>query len=188
MKSLRTIFGLTLLTLLLFGMGYPLAMVGLGTVLAPDGARGNPVYQGEKLIGFENIGQDFHSNRYFWGRPSAVGYDASSTGGSNYGPTNPEYLELVKNRIDTLMKYHPGLVKKDIPVDLVTASGSGLDPHISKKAALIQVHRIAQVRKVPENKLRELIENHAENSFFGGPDNYINVLKLNMALDELEIR
>ncbi|UGU16487.1 potassium-transporting ATPase subunit KdpC [Sinomicrobium kalidii] len=185
MKTLRTIFGLSFLTLLLFGIGYPLAMVGLGTVLAPDGAQGNPIYKGKKLVGFENIGQQFHSNRYFWGRSSAVDYDASSTGGSNYGPANPEYLELVKNRIDTLVKYHPGLAKKDIPVDLVTASGSGLDPHISKKAALVQVNRVAVVRGISENKLRELIESHTESSFLGGPANYVNVLKLNMALDEL---
>ncbi|MBC9798644.1 potassium-transporting ATPase subunit KdpC [Sinomicrobium weinanense] len=190
MKTLRTILGLTLLTLLLFGIGYPLAMVGLGTVLAPDSAQGNPIYKREKLVGFENIGQQFHSNRYFWSRPSAVDYDASSTGGSNYGPTNPEYLELVRTRIDTLLKYHPGLTKKDIPVDLVTASGSGLDPHISKEAALIQINRIAGIRKVPEDKLKELVEKHTEKPLSGiaGPGNYVNVLKINMALDELSTK
>jgi potassium-transporting ATPase KdpC subunit len=127
--NIKSIIILGFSTLLLFGIFYPLAMVGIGQ-LVQERANGLPIYRGKTLVGYENIGQSFHSPKYFWGRPSAVNYDASSTGGSNLSPTNPEYLEMVETRMDSLLKYHPGLNKEDIPVDLVTASGSGLDPNI----------------------------------------------------------
>lgn len=187
MKTLRTILGLAVLTLLLFGIIYPLAMVGIGQLIAPEAAKGKPVYRDEVLVGFENVGQQFNGSNYFWSRPSAVDYDASSTGGSNLGPTNPDFLQLVQNRIDTLLAYHPGLQKSEIPIDLVTASGSGLDPHISKEAALIQIKRLAKNRGISEEKLTQLVKKHTEDPFLGiaGPGNYVNVLKLNLSLDEL---
>jgi K+-transporting ATPase ATPase C chain len=188
MKTIRTIFGLAIITLLLFGIIYPLAMVGVGQLIASEGAEGKPIYRNEVLVGFENIGQQFNGSNYFWSRPSAVGYDASSTGGSNFGPTNPEFLEIVQNRIDTLLAYHPGLTKAGIPVELVTASGSGLDPHISKEAAMIQIERLSRNRNIPAKRLIQLVEEHSEKSLLGiaGPGNYINVLKLNLSLDELK--
>lgn len=187
MKTLRNILVLTFLSLLLFGIAYPLAMTGVGQLIAPEAANGKPIYKNETLVGFENIGQSFNSSRYFWSRPSAVAYDASSTGGSNLGPTNPEFLALVQKRIDTLLAYHPGLTKNEIPVDLVTTSGSGLDPHISREAALIQVNRLAEARNLSVEALKNLIDEHTEGALLGiaGPENFINVLKLNLSLDQM---
>lgn len=187
MKTIKTIFTLAIVTLLLFGIIYPLTMVGLGQLIASEGAEGKPIYRDEVLVGFENIGQQFNGKNYFWSRPSAVDYDASSTGGSNLGPTNPVFLEIVQNRIDTLLAYHPGLQKSDIPVELITASGSGLDPHISKDAALIQVERLSKNKGISKEKLVALVEEHVEQPFLGiaGPGNYVNVLTLNLSLDEM---
>ena len=138
------------------------------------------------MIGFENIGQKFTDLRYFWGRPSAVDYNGASTGASNKGPTNPDYLKTVQDRIDTLLKYNPGIKKSDIPADMVTASGSGLDPHISIQGAMFQTPRISKARNIDEEKLRALVEKNIERPLLGlfGPER-INVLKLNLALDGL---
>ncbi len=185
MKNVRIAIGLAAITLLIFGIAYPAAMVGLANLLSPHNAAGKPVYRDGALVGFENIGQAFDSPPYFWGRPSAVGYNAAATGGSNLSPANPAYRQLVQNRIDTLLKYHPGIGVKDIPVELVTASGSGLDPHISRAAAMIQVRRIAASRRISEEQLRRLIGQHCRKPLLGiaGPGDYVNVLKLNLALD-----
>jgi K+-transporting ATPase ATPase C chain len=185
MKSLRNVLGLHFSTLILFGLLFPLVILGIGQ-LFPDQANGFPIYKDGKLIGYVNIGQKFTDLKYFWGRPSAVDYNAASTGGSNKGPTNPGYLKLVQERIDTLLKYNPGIKKSDIPADLVTASGGGLDPHISPKAAFIQVSRIAKERNIDNSKLRELVQLKVEKPFLGmfGPER-VNVLKLNLALDEI---
>jgi K+-transporting ATPase ATPase C chain len=182
--NIKSIIILGFSTLLMFGVLYPLAMVGIGQ-LVPERANGLPIYRGETLVGYENIGQPFYSPQYFWGRPSAVDYDASSTGGSNLSPTNPEYLATIEARMDSLMKYHPGLDKADIPVDLVTASGSGLDPNISVAAARLQAERIAEARNISVEIINQLITDYTEKPFLGlfGPGNYINVLKINLALD-----
>lgn len=186
MTSLRRPLALAAITLLIFGIIYPAAMTGLAQLLSPHGAAGKPVYRDGALVGFENIGQPFNSPLYFWGRPSAVGYGAAAASGSNRGPSNPDFLQLVQSRIDTLLKYHPGIGPQDIPPDMVTASGSGLDPHISKAGALMQVKRIAASRRISEEKVRELIESHTQRPLLGilGPGNIVNVLKLNLALDE----
>lgn len=187
MESIRRTLGLALLTMLIFGIVYPAAMVGLANVFVPKASKGNPIYKDAKLIGFEQVGQSFNSCNYFWSRPSAVGYDGSGTGGSNLGPTNPDFLQIVSDRIDTLLAYHPGLTKEEIPVDLVTTSGSGLDPNISKEAALIQVNRVAKVRGLNSDQLIQLIADKTEEPLLGllGPGNYVNVLLLNLALDHL---
>ena len=183
MKSLRNVLGLHFSTLILFGLLFPLVIWGIGQ-LFPQPANGFPIYKNGKLIGYENIGQKFTDAEYFWGRPSAVDYNAASTGGSNKGPTNPDYLKQVQDRIDTLLKYNPEIKKSDIPSDLVTASGGGLDPHISPQAAFIQIPRIANERKLDRTSLRKLVEDHIESPLFGifGPKR-VNVLKLNLALD-----
>ncbi len=185
MKSLRNVLGLHFSTLLLFGLLFPLVIFGIGQ-LFPHQSEGLPVYKDGKLIGFENIGQKFTDLKYFWGRPSAVDYNAASTGGSNKGPTNPDYLKSVQDRIDTLLKYNPEIKKSEIPADLVTASGGGLDPHISPQAAFIQISRIAKMRNIDKAALRKLVNEHVESPLLGlfGPER-VNVLKLNMALDEL---
>jgi len=137
--------------------------------------------------GFVNIGQSFTADKYFWSRPSAVNYNAAASGGSNKGPSNPDYLKQVKATIDTFLIHNPGVKKSDISVEMVTASGSGLDPHISPKAAMIQVSRIAKVRKISVEELKILVNNLIEKPLLGmfGPAR-INVLKLNIVLDKLK--
>src|ERR1039457_5648236 len=136
---------LTLVCILFFVGAYILFIWGIGQVIAPnhgDGATVNYPNTVDKMkYGFENIGQSFTADKYFWSRPSAVKYDASNSGASNKGPTNEEYLAQVKARIDTFLVHNPSVKKSEIPVEMVTASGSGLDPHISPNAAIIQVAR-----------------------------------------------
>jgi len=186
MKVLISNILLSLVTLVLFGFVYPLMVIGIA-MLMPVQSKGLPLYQDKKLVGFENIGQDFHSTQYFWGRPSTVDYNAAATGGSNLSNDNPKYMEIIQQRADTLLKYHPEWKKSSIPIELLTASGSGLDPHISQKAALMQVKRIAKERGIEENKLNAWVESHTVHALFGvlGPDNIVNVLKLNLALDKI---
>jgi len=185
MKILKDI-KLHLLTVIMFGLLFPLLIWGISLAF-PNQASGFPIYRSGKLVGFENIGQNFHSNKYFRGRPSAVDYNAASTGGSNKATTNPEYLEQLKNRIDEFMQKNPEVKRCEIPSDLVTASGSGIDPHISPWAALVQVPRVAKERNLDRQKVKQLVTDHIERPLFGlfGTER-VNVLKLNLALDELK--
>lgn len=173
------------LVLLLFFSGIYTFMVYGAAMLTPGKGKGEMIKANGKQY-YANIGQSFTEDRYFNGRPSAVDYNASGSGGSNKGPSNKEYLVLVQARIDTFRVHNPGIDKKQIPVELVTASGSGLDPHISLKAAKVQVKRIAAVRHLSEQVLNDLIVQHTEKPLLGifGPEK-INVLKLNLALDQL---
>ncbi len=170
----------------MFGLLFPLLIWGIGQVF-PNQTNGLPIYNNGNVIGFENIGQKFHSDKYFWGRPSAVDYNATSTGGSNKSTTNPEYLEEVKKRIDEFLLKNPEVKRSDIPSDLVTASGSGIDPHISPQAAFIQVPRIAKERNLDRQKVKQLVINRIKKPLLGlfGTER-VNVLKLNLALDELK--
>lgn len=171
--------------LLIFGLFFPLLILGVG-LLFPFQAEGMPIYNNGRLIGFENIGQKFNSDKYFWGRPSAVEYNAAATGGSNKGPLNDDYLKKVKDRIDYFTLKNPTVKKNEIPSDLVTASGSGIDPHITLKAAYIQVNRIAKERNIKPQTVIMLIKRNIEKpylSMFGNKK--VNVLKLNIELDRL---
>jgi K+-transporting ATPase ATPase C chain len=183
MKTILKDVKLHFLTLILFGLFFPLLIWTVG-LLFPYQSNGLPIYKDGKLAGFENIGQKFYSDKYFWGRPSAVDYNASSTGGSNKGPTNPEYLNQVEKRIEDFLKKNPNVKRNEIPSDLVTASGSGIDPDVSPQAALIQVSRIAKERKIDSVIVEHLVERHIEKPFLNlfGPEK-VNVLKLNIALD-----
>ena len=136
---------------------------------------------------YENIGQKFTVDRYFYSRPSAVDYNAANSAGSNKGPSNPEYLSQVQARIDTFLVHNPGVNKSEIPCDLITASGSGLDPNISVQAATVQIKRISKLRGIPEANLQQLILSTTEAPLFGlfGPEK-INVLKLNIELDKIK--
>ncbi|MFC3157942.1 potassium-transporting ATPase subunit C [Chryseobacterium arachidis] len=136
---------------------------------------------------YTNIGQKFDKDEYFWSRPSAVNYNAAGAGGSNKGPSNPEYLKTVQDRIGNFLKHNPGIHKSEIPADLITASGSGLDPNISVQAAKIQAKRISKIRQIDESKIENLITSHTEKPFLGlfGTEK-INVLQLNLALDGLQ--
>ena len=172
-------------TVIMFGIMFPVLIWAVGLIF-PHQANGLPIYKNEKLIGFENIGQKFTSDKYFWGRPSAVDYNAAATGGSNKGPTNPEYLALVEQRIKEFMEKNPGVKRSEIPADLVTASGSGIDPHISLKSALIQVPRVANERMIKREVLKALVYRNLEKPLLGfiGTE-AVNVLKLNLAVDKL---
>lgn len=177
---------LTLILIVICSVVYPLLVAGIAK-FSPGGGNGVTIIQDGKIVGYENIGQKFTDEKYFWGRPSSVDYNAAGSGGSNKGPSNPDYLAVVQARIDTFMVYHPGISKSQIPAELVTASGSGLDPNISVDAAKVQIKRIAASRNIDETTLNKLIDESAETSLFGlfGPEK-INVLKLNIKLDQLK--
>jgi len=182
MKNIFSLIKLTVALLLLFIVIYPLAIYGIGQ-LAPNQGKGETISVDGKVVGYQKIGQKFDKSNYFWGRPSAVDYNAAGSAGSNKGPSNAEYLALVQKRIDTLLLIHPYLKKSDIPADMVTASGSGLDPNISPQGALIQVKRIAKERKLDETKVKALVKSKI-NSAVVSPET-VNVLELNVALDQL---
>ncbi len=182
-KNLKSSLILTVILIVMFGVIYPLGIYTIGLVF-PSNSVGSPIVKDGNIIGFENIGQSFTNDKYFWGRPSAVNYNAASTGGSNKGPTNPEFLAEVQARIDTFLVHNPGIKKEDIPSDLVTASGSGIDPNISPNSAYIQVKRISTVRNLPASKIKALVDSNIENTAMGMP--VVNVLKLNLKLDELK--
>ncbi|MDR6806385.1 K+-transporting ATPase ATPase C chain [Dyadobacter sp. BE34] len=176
---------LTIVTLIFFSGVYTLVILGVAQ-LFPNRGKGEVIEQNGKRY-YANIGQSFTDDKYFNSRPSAVGYNAAGSGGSNKGPSNEEYLGVVQARIDTFLVHNPGVKKANIPVELVTASGSGLDPDISEKAALVQVERIAKLRNVPTQQLQQLVKEHINGPLLGlfGPAK-INVLKLNLALDQLK--
>ena len=178
---------LTLLCIVLFVAVYSGIVWGIARVAAPNGGDGEVILKNGNIIGFANVGQAFTQDKYFWSRPSAVSYNAAGSGGSNKGPTNPDYLATVQARIDTFMIHNPGVAKSEIPAELLTASGSGLDPHISPVAAQVQVKRIALTRGIAESKISQIVAAATEGPWLGifGPSQ-INVLKLNIALDELK--
>ena len=177
----------------LTGLAYPTLVTGLAKVIFPRQAAGSLVHKDGKVIGSELIGQSFTDPGHFWGRPSATSgpdgkplpYNGGNSGGSNRAPSNPELKKEVEERISVLKAADPEQ-QGPVPVDLVTASGSGLDPHISPAAAMFQVHRVAKARGLDEAKVRALVETHTEPPQFGVlGDACVNVLKLNMDLDGL---
>lgn len=165
---------------------YPLVVAGIAR-LAPGGGKGETVTVNGKVVGYKLIGQKFTEDRYFNSRPSAVDYNAAGSAGSNKGPSNPDYLKAVQARIDTFLVHNPGINKADIPAELVTASGSGLDPDLSPAGAEIQVARVAKVRGVSAQRLTQLVNQQTKGPLFGifGPAK-VNVLALNVALDQLK--
>jgi K+-transporting ATPase ATPase C chain len=191
--AIVVLVALTLIT----GLVYPLAMTGIAQVIFPYQANGSMIERNGKVIGSELIGQNFTSDKYFHGRPSATTapdpkdptktipapYNATNSGGSNLAPSNKALIERVKGDLAKLQKQNPG---SPVPIDLVTTSASGLDPDISPEAALFQVPRIAKARNLPEDRLRQLVDDNTDDrllDFLGEPR--VNVLKLNLALDRL---
>ena len=176
---------LTLVLIVLLCIIYPISIALAGKLSYGKGG-GEKITENGKTVGYALLGQSFTKPEYFWGRPSAVGYNAAGSAGSNKGPSNPDYLKDVQSRIDTLLKYNPGLKKSDIPAEMVTASGSGLDPNISEQGAAIQIARVAKTRNISEEKVKELVAVNTLKPLMGlfGPSS-VNVLKLNLALDNL---
>lgn len=189
MRSLLKPALLMLLVLtLVTGVAYPLLVTGMAQLVFPNQANGSLIYQNAKPVGSALIGQPFDDPKYFWSRLSATGpvpYNAAASSGSNLGPTNEALMKAVEARVQAL-RLADSSNTQPIPVDLVTASGSGLDPHISPAAALYQVPRVARARNLEESVVRRLVEKHSEGrqwEFLGEPR--VNVLKLNLALNEL---
>ena len=197
LREIRPAIVVLLALTLITGLAYPLAMTGIAEVVFPNQAQGSLIESDGKVVGSELIGQVFTSDKYFHGRPSATTapdpndstktvpapYNAANSGGSNLGPSNKALIDRVQGDIDTLKKENPSA---SVPIDLVTTSASGLDPDISPEAALFQVPRIAKVRNLPEDRVRQLVADHTEGrllGFLGEPR--VNVLQLNIALDKL---
>lgn len=184
MKNIISILKFTVLIVILFAVIYPLTILGIAQ-FAPNQGKGETLSVNGKVVGYQKIGQKFDKANYFWGRPSAVDYNAAGSGGSNKGASNAEYLALVQKRIDTFLVVHPYLKKSEIPADMVTASGSGLDPNISPQGALIQVKRVADARKLSEEKVKQLVEKMSNKPKVMGTET-VNVLELNIALEQLK--
>ena len=187
MKSaLRPALVLFVALSLITGLAYPLLVAGIAQLAFPAQANGSLIVKDGKVLGSELIGQAFSDPKHFWGRPSATSpmpYSAANSAGSNLGPNNPALADAVKARIDALRAADPGNAAA-VPVDLVTASASGLDPHISRAAADWQLARVARVRGLPEAQLRTLVEQHTEPPLLGFiGETRVHVLRLNLALD-----
>jgi potassium-transporting ATPase KdpC subunit len=175
---------MTIVTTLLLGVAYPLVVSGLAQVLFPNKANGQLIERGGKIIGSRIIGQSFSSPGYFHGRPSAAGtgYDAANSAGTNLGPTNKKLIDAVRAAVESANKENPS---SSVPIDLVTTSASGLDPHVSPAAARFQVPRVARERGVSEDVIAGLVQAHTEGrqfGFLGEP--VVNILELNLALDD----
>lgn len=188
MKNIKVAFRLTIVMCVVLSFGYVAALWLFAKVAGPGKGNAEVVELNGKVVGAANVGQQFTKDIYFWGRPSCAGdgYDAANSCGSNKGPTNPEYMAEVEARIDSFLLHHPYLHRKDVPAEMVTASGSGLDPDITAESARVQVKRVADARRLDEHLVASLVEKSIERPLLGlfGPAK-VNVLKLNVALDKL---
>src|SRR5437660_469849 len=184
MKNLLTAILMTIITTILFGLIYPLAVTGIAQLAFPDKANGQLIRKNGVIVGSSIIGQPFSGPGYFHSRPSAAGaagYDAGASSASNLGPTSQKLIDRIKGDVEKLQAENPG---RPIPVDLVTSSASGLDPHISPAAAEFQLPRVARERRISEEELRRLIARHTQGRQFGFlGETTVNVLELNLDLD-----
>lgn len=183
MKSIR----LSLVLIVFFGLGYPLLMTGFAQLFFPKQANGSMVQDdNHHVLGSKLIGQNFQSPKYFHGRISSIDYNAAGSGSNNYAPSNEKMIQRTEEASQKLLAENPDKKRKDIPLDLITNSGSGLDPHISPQGAFFQVARVARENNLPEKKVEELVRQHIEGEFlnlFGQAQ--VNVLQLNLALQKM---
>lgn len=182
MKNFLISIKITFAFCVIFFVSYVLVLWALAAVVSPNSGKAVVLTSDGTVVGAQNVGQVFTSIDYFWSRPSVVDYDGSGSGGSNKGINNPDYITEVEARIDTFLVAHPYLNRSKVPSEMVTASGSGLDPHISVAAANVQIQRVAEARGIGQNNVKQLVDSLTENPFIGVP--VINVLMLNIALDE----
>jgi K+-transporting ATPase ATPase C chain len=182
---LRSILIFSIMSLLT-GLAYPFIITGISNIMMPQKAEGSLIISKDKVVGSRLIGQQFSNARYFHGRPSALAkpYDASNSGGSNFGPSNTKFLDDVGKRVQQVRDEDGLAATVPVPADMVLASASGLDPHISVETALLQIARVSHARGLRETEIENAIAGVAESSYFGG-HRIVNVLKLNMAIDEL---
>lgn len=187
MKNLLKSLRITLVFCVLFSVCYILILWAFAKLAGPGNGNAETVTLNGQVVGAANVGQMFTKDIYFWGRPSKAGdgYDASSSAGSNKGPTNEEYLAEVEARIDTFLVHHPYLDRKNVPAEMVTASASGLDPHITPQSAYVQVKRVAKARGMSEEAVKAIVDKQVEKPLLGiFGTSKVNVLKLNVALEE----
>lgn len=187
MKNLWISIKLTLAMCLLLGVGYVFVLRGVAAVVGPNDGQADVVTFDGRVVGAANVGQPFTDMRYFWGRPSAVGYHGGGSGGSNKGTTNPEYLAEVERRIAGFLAAHPYLSRDEAPSEMVTASGSGLDPDITPCGAAVQVRRVAQARGLDTVIVQNLVDSLTQRPWLGlfGTEK-VNVLGLNIALERMQ--
>ena len=184
MKNFWISLKYTLAMCVLLTLGYVLVLRLVARVASPNDGEAELVYADGKAVGAANVGQIFTDSIYFWGRPSAVDYDGGGAGGSNKGTTNPEFLAEVEGRIAAFLEAHPYLSREEVPSEMVTASGSGLDPDISVRGAEVQARRVAQARGMDEQEVLRIIGEQTEGPWLGlFGTSKVNVLKLNVALD-----
>jgi len=185
-ENIKPAIILTFLLMVITSVIYPVT-IRLVAYLAPGQGRGVTVQKDGKVVGYALLGQKFTQDKYFWSRPSAVDYNAMGSGGSNKGPSNPDLLQTIEQRMDTFLVHDPGVKRGDVPSELVTASGSGLDPDLSPAAALIQVQRVAKARNLSAGVVTNVVNEYTRGPLLGlfGPP-HVNVLKLNVALDNLK--
>lgn len=186
MKNLWISIKITLAMCVWLGVGYVLVLRGVSAVAGPNGGEAEMVMLRGKVVGAANVGQAFSDSIYFWGRPSAVDYNGGGSGGSNKGTTNPEYLAQVEQRIVKFLAAHPDLSRGEVPPEMVTASGSGLDPDISPRGAQIQVRRVAEARGLDVATVQGIVDSLTQRPWLGlfGTEK-VNVLRLNVALEEM---
>lgn len=189
MKNLMKSLKITLAFCVFLVVFYVLILWIFAQVAGPNSGNADVVTLNGKVVGAANVGQQFTQDIYFWGRPSHAGdgYDATSSSGSNKGPTNEEHLAVIAARVDTFLVHHPYLSRKEVPAEMVTGSASGLDPHITPACAYVQVKRVAQARGMNEAEVKAIVDKTVESPLLGlfGTAK-VNVLKLNVALDEVK--